>query len=227
MKERPILFSAPMVRAILDGKKTQTRRIVKVPKWLQEQGGDLEHPETFADLLWCVTPGLHVKCTDGTLQRLRNPWGFPDVEPIRLWVRETFVLENNVEYRGYCGELPTDGRPIKTVEPDDGINESYDLIPHYRATDPDPHIVPFECESDNDDRTRWNPSIFMPRWASRITLELTDVRVERLQDISRADAAAEGMCYLAETKYTGKLPDGTGAWDKNPWVWVVEFQRCA
>lgn len=226
MKERPILFSKPMINAILAGHKSQTRRAVKLPKELS--GGDLAR--AWPDKMFGVTPGLHIPMPDESVQRLRNPWGWP--EPSRLWVRETFCLENTADYYG-DHDTPTDGRPIQKHENVDG---SYWLIPHYRATDPEPHIVPYSCDAD-DDKTRWTPSIFMPRWASRITLEITGVRVERLQDISDQDCMAEGITDMVFPMRNGlSIPrnsyadlwesiNGPGAWDKNPWVWVIEFRR--
>lgn len=221
MKERPILFSAPMVRALLAGTKTQTRRAVKLPRRLA--GGDLA--AAFADKLWGGTPGLHVPMPDETVQRLRNPWYWP--EPSRLWVRETFVLQSNVE-----DEPPpfADGRPIKRG---DGDYESSWWQPHYRATDPAPELY---YEDSEDPACRWRPSIFMPRWASRITLEVTGVRAERLQDISRGDAMDEGCPFPNMAK--GPDPrrwyadlweqiNGPGSWDANPWVWVIAFTRVA
>lgn len=218
MKECPILFSAPMVRALLEGRKTQTRRRVKLPKSLV--GGDLAR--AWPDKMFGVTPGLHVPMPDESVQRLRNPWDWP--EPCRLWVRETFCLENTGDYHG-DHDVPSDGRPIQKYEDGDG---DYWLIPHYRATEPEPHIVPYRCDAD-DDKTRWTPSIFMPRWASRITLEITGVRVERLQDISEADALEEGV--RSQIKYSAAFADlwesinGPTSWDANPWVWVIEFRK--
>lgn len=232
MKERPILFNGPMIRAILDGRKTQTRRVIKTSA------------KEFCDLNGV---GDAVFTDDGIKFRaVRCPYG--DVGD-RLWVRETFVLENNYEYHGEW-PLPTDGRPIQYR--DGGFDYgSYELIPHYRATDPDPHIVPYECDGDNDDRTRWKPSIFMPRWASRITLEVKSVRVERVQDISYEDAVIEGIeriNSIGPLRACGFKDYGNGPghmqpqesfrslWDSinfkrghgwcfNPYVWVVEFER--
>lgn len=161
MKERPIIFSAPMVRAILAGTKVQTRFVLGCP---YGQPGD------------------------------------------RLWVREAWARDDE------------DGQLM------------------YRAD------VGRDLCAD-----AWRPSIHMPRWASRITLEVTAVRVERLQDISEADAQAEGVIPKWEPGCSGRLMDafggfsfrpaasayaelweqinGPGAWDANPWVWVVEFKR--
>lgn len=216
MKERPILFSAPMVRAILAGTKTQTRRAVK-------------HPAL-------ATLSFVVDCGDGWWGdeegevRVRCPYGQPGD---RLWVREAFAIENTYDYHG-DHSIPGDGRPIqkRDNDPDGG----YWLIPHYRATDGEPHIVSDDHEED-DDRTRWRPSIHMPRWASRITLEIVSVGVERVQDISDADAFAEGIQHVVNQ---GQHDDGTArgayralwesingerSWSVNPWVWVIEFHR--
>lgn len=185
MKERPILFSAPMVRAILAGTKTQTRRVAKV-----FAGRD--------DL-------------NGILRRFPNQMGCPYGQPgDRLWVRETFMHEP----ADYCWEASVSipCRPASTV---------------YRADFPD--SVPGEG---------WKPSIHMPRNLSRITLEVTGVRVERLNDISEADARAEGVRSnrdtLAETGFATcrdafrdiwESINGTGSWQANPWVWCIEFRR--
>lgn len=230
MNERPILFSGPMVRAILDGRKSQTRRVVK------------PQPKSV---------GLYWRCVGG------NGFGFMSDEGSvscpygatggsRLWVRETFVLENTREYHG-DHDVPIDGRPIQKHESGE---EHFWLIPHYRATDPEPHIVPYSAalKDENDDRTRWMPSIHMPRWASRITLDIISIRVERLQDISEAEAIAEGVDRFpgvrldddtAAFSRIGPVVDdsfpiaryaalwesinGQGSWAANPWVWVVEF----
>lgn len=191
MKERPILFSAPMVRALLNGSKTQTRRVVKIPRgcsWYAELGGesagwweDVANPNGW----WHVS-------------EMQCPYGHPGD---RLWVREAWAP---------CGPSPCDGAL-------------------YRAEfDSGPLSIKFK------------PSIFMPRWASRITLEIVSVRVERLQDISEADCWAEG---IHEVRSAGddhgdlrgsvrqdyqalwESINGDGSWDENPWVWAVEFKR--
>ena len=209
VRERPILFSAPMVRAILAGQKTQTRRIVKLDPSIAKQGGDLT--QAWPDLLWGVTPGLQVPCADETTQRLRNPWGFP--EPCRLWVRETHYVDTGhapddypaIHYRADMEERQHDGA---------SISPPWDI----RSTHKGP----------------WTPSIFMRRWSSRITLDVTSVRVERLQDIGDEDARAEGVVPL-QMDHGAHLPrfealwgaiNGKRApWTANPWVWVVSFRR--
>lgn len=197
MKERPILFSGPMVRAILEGRKTQTRRLVKAD-WIQSDRAPLE-----------VAPGFfHFWCSGEHACPLGEPGDL-------LWVRETHYL---VRQQG-----KQDGAVIEI---------------DYKA---DPNHEQRMCPQ------KWRPSIHMPRWASRITLEITGVRVERLQDISEADAVAEGIefdpgeggvfhvsrvaggCWSDSAVGSfGKLwksINGDDSWDANPWVWVVEFKR--
>lgn len=246
MRERPILFSAPMVRAILEGRKTQTRRVVKHPR-----GGtfDIENGRPVAE------------CTDGETRSIDCPYGQPGD---RLWVRETFAIETSVE--GRSQPLPhADGRPVKYAPEDDG--EGFEPAwrqPHYRATDAAPGLT---CERvgcaqcrDSDMGPHWQPSIHMPRWASRITLEVTGVRVERLQSISDQDIVAEGVTVPVDAESGNALVDvstkdgpgsflsrdqirsptaivrahwaalwcsinGRKSWAANPWVWVVEFKR--
>lgn len=188
MKERPILFNAPVVRAILDGGKTQTRRPMKKLPWFDPAGnrwhiGDLEF-NTEAEAMAALP--------------LVSPYGQPGG---RLWVRETW---NKFDaWQGYF--YAADDHPV-------GIGE---------ADDPD-HIEPHDI--------RWKPSIHMPRAASRITLEITSVRVERSNDCSEADAVAEGwpaddsdprQWYAALWEQI----NGSESWAVNPWVWVVEFRR--
>lgn len=190
MKERPILFSAPMVRAILDGTKTQTRRVVKPQPPAKVSSIYLpfkQEPNNwqgFAD-------------SDGLIHWYgRCPYGQPGD---RLWVREA--------WRWVCPD-----------DPDTAI---------YRA---DGHAA-----SKLPPGFKWKPSIHMPWAASRITLEITAVRVERLQAISEADAEAEGCCTplrghdddFARGCYRNlwEQINGVGSWTANPWVWVIEFKR--
>jgi hypothetical protein len=225
IKERPILFSGAMVRAILDGTKTQTRRIVKISDHSLQLGcsgwrKDVGHT-AFADF----------GPLDNTV-RVLSPYGWIGD---RLWVRETW---NHAERTGYDA-APQDGRPgFDESDPD-----AYNFGPcWFRATD------------DRLLEGGWKPSIFMPRAASRITLEINNefaTRVERLQDISEADAMAEGSkiaaplaggwwfpesfetegakAYGASYKYgyqsLWESINGPGSWDANPWVWVVEFRK--
>ncbi len=189
MTERPILFSAPMVRALLAGTKTQTRRVVK--------GWPLE---------W-LKPGMFTPEYVALPENGACPYGQPGD---RLWVREAWTTHACFDHIR-AGELTT--RSL-----------------HYQA--------------DGRIQTGRNrAAMHMPRWASRITLEVTGVRVERLQDISEADAQAEG-CALECMTPTGddsgsaihgpggymalwESINGPGSWDANPRVWVVEFRRAA
>jgi len=210
MKERPILFSAPMVRALLDGSKTQTRRVVK---------GEFTHdPAGAQDAKWYFR-GPKRACWDSyeTLAELvaaHCPYGQPGD---RLWVRETWALDDEDNALMYRADLGLGG------DADDWERNRLDGAPRFR----------------------WKPSIHMPRTASRITLEITGVRVERLQKISRGDAMAEGIVMLGDDDGFG-LPDGShfhntdprisywslweaingaGSVETNPWVWVVEFKK--
>jgi len=201
MKERPILFSGPMVRAILEGRKTQTRRVVMPQPSLVDGDG-----VAFFD--------GHGQGGRGSRDRIIGcPYGAPGD---RLWVRETW---------GLFDTQPSDGPERATV--------------FYRA-DPDlhPNFLKYQL---------WRPSIHIPRWASRLTLEVTGVRVQRVQEISEVDAAAEGAGTAAfevevpvraaplrspECHKAGFaiLWDSINAkrgygWDANPWVWMIELQR--
>jgi hypothetical protein len=204
MKERGILFSAPMVRALLAGSKTQTRRAWKV-----------QPPE-----------GTQVAFVPG---QSRTPYGVPGD---RLWVRETHGIVG-VEGSGVhvaFAERMVDGKHL--LDGDGG----YDIVR--------PGIEAVEWAEAHIDHERWRPSIFMPRWASRITLEITDVRVERLTNISDADAIAEGVerftgilggnakkCLAGGSIHIDRYArlwdsiNGAGSWNTNPWVWVVEFRK--
>lgn len=210
MKERPILFSAPMVRAILDGQKTQTRRLVTPqPK----------NPRPICDEhIWADT-------VDPVTRYFSCKIGLPGD---RLWVRETWVPLGNVD--------PITGAKIECTAGERAFPDR-DLVVAYRANstiefcDHDGFSGEF---ADKDDIPKWKPSIFMPRWASRITLEITSVRLESLHEISRGDAMQEGcpfpnMANGADPRrwYEGlwDVINGLGSWAKNPWVWVIEFRR--
>jgi hypothetical protein len=218
MKERPILFSGPMVRAILDGKKTQTRRILK---------GSTE----------CKGP-----YNPAYMEAHKGDKGWRDICPHgkvgdRLWVRETHMIESNFNIDSNEGYPPPfkDGRPINWVT-DHQYGDYWEQC-HYAASDEKPEL----CR-DDDGLLGWRPSIHMPRWASRITLEVTDVRVQRLRDISHDDAIAEGFgSHLSVPD--DKAPHGrtwgrlgfsqlwdsingkTHPWESNPWVWALTFKR--
>jgi len=228
MKQRPILFNGAMVRAILNGQKTQTRRIVKPHGWTTEQMSKYEFAHVLqaadAEGLTCkqpakdayagfnLTPGAasptYFKCPFGTIGD-------------QLWVRETWMPDAprdgtwaDVEFYG-CKDAPLS------------------LIPeHYRK----PEHCLFNASWTGAAFVGWTPSIHMPRWASRITLEITSIRVERLQDISEEDAEAEGIDYLrsipdvdetlsAKELFSALWDSVYHSWGENPWVWVIEFKR--
>lgn len=229
IKERPILFSGEMVRAILDGRKTQTRRVIKMPKWIEQLGGDLERG--FADKAFGVTPCLQVPCSeDESVQRLRNPWMWSDEVPVRLWVREKWRAYEPQERRfGGTGMFAGAMMRVYANPPIKG-----ESIIVYGADDPYA-------------RHTWMPSIHMPRWMSRINLEITNVRAERLNEISDEDALAEGAPETMSDTYrvrggAKREYDIIGAagcfsalwhkingkkypWSSNPWVWVIEFKK--
>lgn len=183
MKERPIPFNTHEVRATLDGRKSQFRRVIKHRQVLD----------------WLCDTTITPACAPEWCQYQPGD---------RLWVRETW--KRGIAIYG---------------------NQSVDVA-QYRAT-PGVHD-----EADDEVKragweSRWRPSIHMPRWASRITLEVTGVRVERLQEISEEDAVAEGfgpatLTIGARDRFFEtwcQLYGGRPAWDSNPWVWVVEFRR--
>lgn len=215
MKDRPIPFSAPMVRALLNGSKTQTRRILS-PQPVSSQTWGSGIPNAMPSH-FCV----HARWAKPYDKRLKDFMGHPDADPWlpcpygkpgdRLWVREAWNLWGPPERQ----------------------------IVDYRATCPDA------------DDLKWKPSIHMPRWASRLTLEIVSVRVERLKKITEEDAIAEGIerigaqhdwpyespkwrdytaegCYLDPRESYESLWEsinGPGSWAANPWVWVVEFKK--
>lgn len=213
MKEHPILFTDPMVRAILSGAKTQTRRVVK--------------PQPVPGGIGYFGPGIPFIRTGSS--DVRCPYGQPGD---RLWVREAFALS----------VIDPDG-PSPEDDP-----ENYDVI--YRA-DPELPGGGWTDSGGKEIPPPWKPSIHMPRWACRLELGIAGIRVERLNDISEADAKAEGaqpLCIASDISAAEiallDLPmferdnpyrngfstlwesiNGPGSWDANPWVWVIEFKR--
>lgn len=218
MADIPILFSAPMVRALLAGRKTQTRRILKPqPQTFKvvEDGVEQECEVAIAHLAGDRRPRLRVGCAI-TVQEI------PYAKGDRLWVRETHALVPATAYRHSHGVQ-------HTVNPADTYEAAI-----YREG--------FDRSSGG---IRWRPSIFLHRWASRLTLIVTDVRLQRLQDITEADAVAEGIEWVTRTS-SGEfyrnyqnpgcpmMPygsfrslwehlNGTEAWAANPWVAAVTF----
>ncbi|HID3459572.1 TPA: hypothetical protein ACXE2W_002226 [Serratia marcescens] len=229
MKERPVIFNGEMVRAILHGRKTQTRRVMKVqPKPSETRPGDFWFSSKKLESMVHVsdfTPG-NSPIADCHLFFQEHCCPFGQVGD-RLWVRETFA------------DVNTDGGPAFTYRADHGLkfcldDESpvdYDRYPGKNFA--------MWCSDlwNGEDGHSWSPSIHMPRWASRITLEITAVRVERLNDISEEDAKAEGV---APSQHIITPPEalyrvgflklwqsiyGEESWRANPWVWVIEFRR--
>lgn len=231
MRERPILFSAPMVRAILSGTKTQTRRIVKCPPATSDW---VVSPER--DGKWWPTDG-----SDYVGDGIACPYGAPGD---RLWVRETWRTAIDLDRLSpaqICDKCidagyPKPWAPLKYAD--------------------DVEVNRFGLRGLGDAWGKARASIHMPRWASRITLEITGVRVERLHAITDADAIAEGARrfvdipdpspYKRGPRWSMESPastdeclgsprwafanlwikiNGQWSWDANPWVWVVEFRR--
>lgn len=214
-KEKPIIFSSEMVRAILDGRKTQTRRVIR------PQPRDMKDQQ-----VWPNDDGNWSYWIDGSVWRnFKCPYGQPGD---KLWVREGWKTSSMshrtptnapeevvycVSYRTGYGRFPH----CKTIRMDKPVNNAW-----------------------QKNRDGWRPSIHMPRWASRITLEVVSVKVERVQEISHEDALAEGIDK--DSPYndygTGSIYRDTFAalwdkinakrgfgWDVNPWCWRVEFKH--
>jgi hypothetical protein len=203
IKERPILFSAPMVRAILEENKTQTRRVVKLPSWSSQNWDDFD-----------IDDEPQVICAKtGCFSSIPSPYGKVGD---RIWVKETWRT---------IGDAPLS----QCIDSGD---------------------VSYRADADDVDYGlfKWRPSIFMFRWASRITLEITNVSVERVQDISEEDAIAEGIYKMSSGYWSGGVHPVKGTpkhlptakegfqdlwdsingkkfpWDSNPWVWVIQFK---
>jgi hypothetical protein len=239
MKEHPILFNGDMVRAILDGRKTQTRRVVKLPLYVY-LSARVHGDGPFSYINACKGEheaklnqfgAVSVRADGGEWLGVKPgefvwqcPYGKPG-DP--LWVRET-MLSLTHEHHMKNGQLrwpkPKDDRGIQTFR--DNVIYAADV--QYGDT------ILSECYGT------YNKS-HMPRWASRITLEIADIRVERVQEISHDDAVAEG-CYRIES--CDKYPHGNAwgragfailwdsinakrgfGWNINPWVWVIEFKQ--
>lgn len=216
--ERPILFSGPMVRAILDGRKSQTRRAIKRP---------LRHPD-WTSYVYFGPSTNNPTCRSKAIE-CGPDYGDDESDVVycpygaagdRLWVRET-----------WADLTRTHGQTWEKFNTETRLYER-GIRPFvwFRADGDQPDIGNGAMNSEP-----WKPSIFMPRWASRITLEITGVRVERLQDISDADCLAEGIewpypsCATPRGAYRSvwEAINGAKSWAANPWVWVLEFKRMA
>lgn len=208
MTERGMIFNAEMVRAILDGRKTQTRRIMA--------------PQPADDIERCIFPNPEAIGWKSSLRHKHGSttahfchYGNPGD---RIWVRETFQgpLFDYDLMDSYCKDPTPFEKPEFCVYKADGV--------------PAPEFY----DADDELHCCWRPSIHMPRWASRILLEITGVRVERLKSISDGDAIREG-CSTADMKSGDCVADvfarlwasiyGSDSWNANPWVWVIEFKR--
>ncbi|EIW8612700.1 TPA: morphogenetic protein [Klebsiella pneumoniae] len=205
--ERGMIFNAEMVRALLSGRKTQTRRIIK-PQPEATLSGSLSGKWLSRPLNGLLLPKIEdiaIHC----------PFG---VVGDRIWVRETFQgpLFDYDLMDSYCKDPTPFEKPKFCVYKADGV--------------PAPEFY----DADDELHCCWRPSIHMPRWASRILLEITNVRVERLKSISDGDAIREG-CSTADMKSGDCVADvfarlwasiyGDESWNSNPWVWVIEFKR--
>lgn len=219
MTDRPILMSAPMVRALLAGTKTQTRRVVNPQPERSGDGvlmwGASRRGMRFGVQGMDIPPGVFARC----------PYGQPGD---RLWVKETWRTAKSLDARSPAaiGEMCIDAGYRKPWAP-----LAYEADGHRNS-----EWRGFELDGDAEPgKTR--VSIHMPRWASRITLEVTGVRVERLMDISSDAAAAEGWPGPdAENSIQSAYPiawysqlweqiNGPGSWEANPWVWCIDFRR--
>ncbi|HCM5335808.1 TPA: hypothetical protein M4236_004095 [Klebsiella pneumoniae] len=212
MKERGMIFNGEMVRAILDGRKTQTRRPVKFPVLDKNLGCELAGNELAGEL----SAGNY----------LNSAFGKPGD---RVWVRETWgVVSHELDEDGRIQPW-TPNRPATAIHEMPFGNGYYSGHAIYAA---DGDFTWGDDDGYEDGRSCWRPSIHMPKAASRILLEITDVRVERLRSMSQDDARAEGVIAASGPMEAGlafrELWDsiyGEESWKANPWVWVIEFKR--
>lgn len=220
-KERGMIFNSEMVRAILSGQKTQTRRIVKNVS--SDSCMTLKEPSKNRD-------GIYTHVMDAPEHGL-CPFG---AVGDRIWVRETWgVVSHELDEDGRIQPWNPD-RPATAIQEMPFGNGYYSGHAIYAA---DGDFTWGDDDGYEDERSYWKPSIHMPRAASRILLEITDVRVERLNDISEEDAKAEGVSPPARTITPPEAVYRVGFgelwrsiygdenWEKNPWVWVIEFKR--
>ncbi|EGY1537788.1 hypothetical protein JHR70_000989 [Salmonella enterica] len=206
MKERGMIFNAEMVNAILSGRKTQTRRPIK---WKQTRFTEIGEREDGSNWPWSEDTE---KVCD-----YWHPCPYGEIGD-RIWVRETFQ-----------GPL-FDYEQMQSYLEDSSKFEKPEFCQYAADGKPAPEYY----DAEDNLHCGWRPSIHMPRWASRILLEITDVRVERLNSISDSDASKEGCC-IADMESGDCLSDvftrlwtsiyGDDSWQANPWVWVIEFKR--
>ncbi|WP_043006113.1 hypothetical protein [Comamonas testosteroni] len=212
MKETGLMFKAPLVRAILSGQKTQTRRVIKPQPPEDRLHCSVDSPDAFvASGEWTWWAG---NLTQGIYHTAKFPLGKPGD---RIYVRETFV-------QGY-EEDPLTGRLKQWDEEGNDIP----MTTWYRATNGG---ITWSDDGESEVNVPWKPAIHMPKSLARIWLEVTGVRVERLQSISRGDAMAEGcpfpnMADGADPRdWFAEVWKSTGGdWAANPWVWVIDFKR--
>ncbi len=290
MSEKPIIVSGPMVRAILDGRKTQTRRIVNLDALRVRLPGAVRSDNcgvTELDIVvkpivaraatyrarlnragavtlsdgrlagdLGVKPGeFHFVCPYAEGDTHLGVYGNDDKRwtiaprPSRLWVRETFAVETNRDWSNSTEYPPpfSDGRPIDWHE--DDTHGKWWRQCHYRATEPKHDLV--DPDGEDNESLGWTPSIYMSRWASRITLHVSSVRLERLHDISEDDARREGVgnVMVTDRDLAPGVGDAMGkafrergrvamyavmwdhinakraTWASNPWVWTITFYK--
>ena len=217
MTDKPIIFSAPMVCGLLDGRKTQTRRVLKPWPGMQAGWLTMETLHSAPSGYLCEVNGRLGVQMQHPLAGTQQPYGEVDAMSPLGWVRLPYAPGDRLYVReAFCPRL---GYPAAIAKP------------HYRADDDKPEW-----------RGLWKPSIHMPRWASRLTLTVTEVRVQRLQEISAADSIAEGVqcatceamkasachgrgCFASIDAYRTLWNSlhGPDAWDANPWICALTF----
>lgn len=237
MKERPILFNTEMVKAILEGRKTQTRRVLS-------NQPDKNCDEAFLGLdgIWCFSKPTLSKRISYSGDDIKCPFGMVGD---RLWVREAFMPDPSADSDHW-----NDEDSLHTYYSWDGCGSKVSELP--KALKTNKHVF-YKAEANHPELSLWTPNYRMPRWASRILLEITSIRVERLSNISRSDAVDEGIetfkidcgrdglktAYKDYTSHNNAITrnnpidsfrtlwesvNGADSWDKNPWVWVIDFK---
>lgn len=240
VKERPILFSGPMIRAILEGRKTQTRRIKGFDFTRNDAGEWALRDVVDGEALLYVSEYPEEGCT-----RVKCPYGKVGD---RLWVRETWKpFQKRTGLETAVTQQITNNFINGKYKTMDEVLAASESIPTATGTTSVLYAADFgdwAYDADSDLKP-WRPSIHIPRKYSRITLETTNIRVERVQDISSQDAEEEGWGGYLDSYIEGDDPNCVGngprtwfsklwnsinekrgfGWDANPWVWVIEFKR--